>query len=71
MVYIFVDNARCDGCMLCLAACNRDGLMLTDSGITHDRSCDCLDCRKCEYICARGAITWGYEVTEAGCRNIK
>jgi ferredoxin-like protein FixX len=45
--------------------------MLTDGGITHDLSCDCLDCRKCEYICARGAITWSYEITEAGCRNIK
>ncbi|TFG45458.1 MAG: hypothetical protein E4H31_02690 [Dehalococcoidia bacterium] len=68
---IVIDNSRCDGCMLCLAACGQGGLLLTTTGIAHDEKCDCHECRKCEYICARGAIFWSYEITTDSTTAIK
>lgn len=62
MCQIIIDNSKCDGCLLCLAACGRGALQLTKVGIVHDAGCDCLDCRKCEYICSTGAISWHYRV---------
>jgi|UPI0001D19085 Fe-S-cluster-containing hydrogenase component 2 len=64
MCQIVIDNSKCDGCQLCLAACGRGALKLTADGIVHNDSCDCQECRKCEYICACGAISWTYQVVE-------
>lgn len=68
---IFIDPRKCDRCMLCLAACSQGKLKMTDSGIIHDNDCDCGECRKCEYICSRGAISWRYEITVTEKRRLK
>jgi MinD superfamily P-loop ATPase len=62
MSKIVFDNALCDRCNLCLAACRHGGLTVNEDRIILVESPDCLDCRTCEFICDRGAISWKYQV---------
>ena len=65
MDMILIDKHLCDGCNLCLAACRYGALVLENGQIVYDASADCRDCRNCEFICARGAISYRYEVVLA------
>ena len=65
MDMIVIDKRLCDTCKLCLAACRYGALAIENGQIIHIASVDCEDCRTCEFICARGAISYRYEVVLA------
>jgi MinD superfamily P-loop ATPase len=65
MLEIEIDQALCDHCNLCVAACRCGGIAIENGNITVHESADCDNCRTCEVICDRGAISWNYEIVAA------
>ncbi|XUX01175.1 MAG: ferredoxin [Dehalogenimonas sp.] len=62
MINIEINQKLCDHCNLCIASCHSGGLALENGIIVADSSADCRDCRTCESICERNAISWYYEI---------
>jgi len=62
MINIKIDQKLCDHCNLCVASCPNGGLSVSHGHIIADESADCHDCRTCEFICDKNAISWNYEI---------
>jgi ferredoxin len=52
---VHVDNNLCTGCGICLDACTRGAISLTDSAAHIDQSL-CNSCGRCIDLCLTGAI---------------
>ena len=52
---IRVDEAKCDGCGECVAACPVEGLQLQDGKPVLDED-QCVECGVCEGACPTGAL---------------
>jgi MinD superfamily P-loop ATPase len=63
MIKIEIDQTICNHCNLCVAACHNGGMLQIDGQIVIVETADCQGCRTCEFICARDAIKWNYEIT--------
>ena len=58
-----IDVERCKGCALCVAACPRTLLIMTDKlnskghhYVEIQKANDCIGCRQCAVICPDAAI---------------
>lgn len=61
-----VDEAKCDGCGLCVGVC-RCGILVMGNGVVsvvpRKKCIDCnCWCRLCESVCPVGAITCPFEI---------
>lgn len=62
MINIEINQNLCDRCDLCVVSCPNGGLSVQNGRVIADESADCRDCGTCEFICARDAISWNYEI---------
>lgn len=62
---IVVDTERCKGCSLCVVACAKDVIALTDKKVNHFgyfyaeavRPDECIGCASCGIVCPDACIT--------------
>jgi len=57
-----IDQAKCNGCGLCLSVCSCQALVLVGNVVTVVETTDCGWCTLCEAVCPTGAIRCLYEV---------
>lgn len=57
-----VDQAKCNGCMLCIEVCYCHALVVVGNVITVIQTDDCGWCTQCEAICPTGAISCPFEI---------
>ncbi len=58
-----IDPAKCNGCGLCVAVCERGGLILvTGPVVASVDTAECDWCACCEAVCKTGAIRCAYEI---------
>jgi len=53
--YIEIDEATCNGCVLCMKVCPTKAIRVKDVRMAHIVG-DCISCGECVHVCPRGAI---------------
>ena len=57
-----VNEAKCDGCGLCVSVCYCNALVLVSGVVIVVETEDCGWCTECEAVCPTGAITCPFEI---------
>ena len=57
-----VDEAKCDGCGLCISVCYCNALVLVGGVVTVVETEECGWCTECEAVCPTGAIACPFEI---------
>jgi len=57
-----IDQAKCNGCGLCITVCACHGLVLLDNVISLIETVECDWCTECELVCPTGAIVCPFEI---------
>ena len=57
-----IDQAKCNGCGLCISVCSGGGLVLVNNVVTIIETVECLWCTQCEAVCPTGAIGCPFEI---------
>jgi ferredoxin len=57
-----IDEAKCDGCGLCVSVCTCGGLMIVGHIVKTIPGVNCVWCATCELVCPSGAITCPYDI---------
>jgi uncharacterized Fe-S center protein len=56
------EQARCDGCGLCVSVCRCGALVMTGNVVTIVQVADCGWCMDCELVCTSGALQCPFEI---------
>ena len=57
-----VDEAKCNGCGLCVSVCYCNALVLVGGVVTVVETEECCWCTECEAVCPTGAIACPFEI---------
>jgi len=57
-----IDQAKCNGCGLCVTVCTCHALIIRDNVITAIETDNCGWCGNCEAVCETGAITCPFDI---------
>ena len=57
-----IDQAKCNGCGLCVGVCHCGALVLTNNVITVVETEECSWCTYCEAVCPTEAISCPFEI---------
>lgn len=57
-----VDEAKCNGCGLCVSVCYCNALVLVGGVVTVVETEECSWCTECEAVCPTGAIACPFEI---------
>ena len=57
-----IDQARCDGCGLCVTVCKCGALVLSGNTVAVIEVDNCNWCTDCELVCATGALQCPFEI---------
>ncbi len=57
-----LDNAKCNGCGLCVSICYCGAFVLSDNKVAVVHSEYCGWCTQCEAICPTGAVSCPFEI---------
>ena len=57
-----VDEAKCDGCGLCVSVCYCNALVLVGGVVTIVETEECGWCTDCEAVCPAGAIACPFDI---------
>jgi len=57
-----IDQAKCNGCGLCVNVCVCGALVLIKKTVTVIENEDCGWCLQCEVVCPTGAIACPFEI---------
>jgi len=57
-----IDQARCNGCGLCVSVCRCGALVLINNVITVVETEECRWCTYCEAVCPTEAISCPFEI---------
>ena len=57
-----LDEAKCDGCGLCISVCYCNALVLVGGTVTIVETEECGWCTECEAVCPIGAIACPFEI---------
>ena len=57
-----VDEAKCDGCGLCVSVCYCNALVLVGGVVIVVETEECGWCTECEAVCPTGAIACPFEI---------
>ena len=57
-----LDQAKCNGCGLCIEVCQCNGLILVKNVVTIIETIECDWCTYCEAVCPTGAISCPFEI---------
>ncbi len=56
------DQAKCDGCGLCVTVCRCGALVMTEKMVAIIQVDSCGWCTDCELVCATGALQCPFEI---------
>ena len=59
------DQARCNGCGLCISVCRCGALVLKGNNVTVVKVEDCGWCLDCDLVCETGALQCPLEIVSA------
>jgi len=54
--YVWIDETRCNGCVLCMKACSTKAIRVKENRLAVIEESMCIDCGECIRTCPRGAI---------------
>ncbi len=57
-----VDQAKCNGCGLCLSVCVCGALVMVNNRVSVIETETCGWCTQCEAVCPTGAISCPFEI---------
>ena len=57
-----IDQAKCDGCGLCVTVCKCGALVLSNNTVAIVEVDNCGWCTDCELVCATGAVQCPFEI---------
>ena len=57
-----VDQAKCNGCGLCISVCYCGALVMADNVVIVVETEECGWCTQCEAVCPTGAISCPFDI---------
>ncbi len=57
-----IEQAKCNGCGLCISVCNCNALVLIDNVVRVIATEECDWCTQCEAVCPTRAISCFFEI---------
>jgi len=57
-----IDQAKCNGCGLCVTVCQCGALVMVDNVVTVIATEECHWCTECEAVCPTGALRCPFEI---------
>jgi MinD superfamily P-loop ATPase len=58
----FIDQAKCNGCGLCMSVCFCNALKMVGTVVAIIETEECDWCTHCEAVCPTGAISCPFEI---------